>query len=232
MIGGFIYEVGNFDRTEFPTLEKFLENSIWSKKWLSITIMTCTAAAFLLPLYLLRDISKLRFSTIFGLICLFLSTIVIIFELPGFMKQNSHDDSIVYNWYDISGAFTTDFYFFRGAGTIFFAYNCHYGAFPIYDKLSNHNKRRQRKAFFRSTLLNVGFFLTIGICGYLTQPVNTPDLIINRSALKGSSNDIVMTVVRLLIFALIIVKCPVNYNSLRLSFFNIVFKTTEIDTKR
>ena len=231
MIGGFIYEIGNIDKSKYHNLDEFLNKSVWSEMWLTILIMTSIACVFLLPLYLLKDISKLRFSTLFGLICLFLTTLVLIIQLPDFLKQNEIE-GITYNWLNFSNAFTSDFYFFRGAGTIFFAFNCHYGAFPIYDKLENNNKRRQRKAFYRSTLIDVFFFLVIGTCGYLTSPKSTPDLIINRNGLKSSNNDILMTICRLLVFCLIIAKCPVNYNSLRLSVFNIVFKTTEIDTKR
>lgn len=230
MIGGFVYAVGSWDKEKYYNLDIFLDNSIWSNTGVTIGIMM-GVATLLLPLFLLRDISKLRFSTVFGLLCLVVIMIVIVIELPEFLKQNN-ENNIKYNWYDVSKSFNSDFNFFRGIGTIFFAYNCHSGVFPVYDRLFNNSKRRHRKTFNRSMILDVIFFLVIGITGYLTQPDNTPTIIINRNALNKGSKDILMTICRVLIFCLIIVKNPVNYNCLRVSIFDMLFKTTEIDNKR
>lgn len=233
MAGAFIYQVF-YDKTDYPTLDIFLKTSIWGTElWFSIAVMFGIAAVCLLPLYLLRDISKLRFSTVLGIICLAVVTLAICIQLPQFIIQNNEDPSIVINWYDASAAFDTEnFYFFRGTATIFFAFSCHFGVFPVYEKLANNNKRRTRKFIYRSVVLDSAFFILVGICGYLTQPVNTPPLVVNRNSLKGDESDILMTICRLLIFVLLCVKLPVIYNTMRISIFNLIWKTTEISSSR
>lgn len=231
MIGAVAYQIG-FDKVEYPTLEYFLDHSIWNKPWFTISVMMVTATFVLLPLYLLKDISKLRFSTILGLICLTIAVLAIIIQLPSFLIQNADKPDVKINWYDMSGAFESNFYFFKGTATIFFAFNCHYGAFAVYDKLADNNKRRARKVIYRSVVLDSIFFVIVGVCGYLTQPKETPALVVNRNSLDGDESDILMTICRVLIFGLLCVKLPVNYNSMRLSIFNLFWKTTEITTGR
>lgn len=196
-------------------------------------IIMLGTSILVIPLNLMKDVSKLRFSTIFGIFCLSLVVIVIIIQLPQFYKYNEENfpDRNQINWYDMSPAFTTDFYFFRATSTILFAYNCHFGAFPVYDQLSNNNSRRTEKVLFRSTVLDCSFFLVVGICGYITQPYDTPELIISRLGMKDS-RDYIMTFCRILMALVLLVKIPVNYNSFRISILNLLFKDTEISSKK
>lgn len=236
LVGSFIYMI--FYLNDYPELDLFYTDSFWNRLEIKIGVMMGTALIFLMPLNLLKDISKLRFSSILGIFSLGVFVIVLCFQLKSFIDQyysyeyKENDESTHINWYDASKAFGPDVLFFKATATIFFAYNCHYGAFPVYDKLADNNERRTNKVVYRSIILDTVFFLIVGICGYLTQPIKTPDLIIFRNQLFDDKKDIVMTICRIFITILLITKTPVNFNSMRLSLFNLVFKSTQITTRR
>lgn len=233
MIGAFVYEMGNFPK--FQTLDSFYNDSFWGELWFKCLVMLSTAAVFLIPLNLLKDITKLRFTSIFGLFCLLLVTIVIIIELPAYIHYywtntyKKYDPDTHLNWIDAGTAFTSELYFFKGTATLFYAYSCHIGVYPVYEKLIDNNKRRTRKVLFRSILMDASFYLVVGITGYLTQPVKTPNFIIEREKI---GNDIVMTIGRLLIVLLLFAKIPANYNALRISIFSLIWENADITNKK
>lgn len=213
-------------------IDPTLQESLFDRFIYRFIIMIGTSV-LIIPLNLMKDISKLRFSTIFGIFCLSLIVIVIIIQLPQFYKYNQENnpEHNKINWYNILPAFNTEYHFFKATATILFAYNCHFGAFPVYDQLANNNVRRTEKVLFRSTVLDCTFFLIVGISGYITQPYNTPELIISRQGMKDSK-DYIMTFCKIAMALVLVVKIPVNYNSFRISFLNLVFKDTQITNKR
>lgn len=233
MLGAFIYEMGSF--TNYPKMEDFYKKSIWGYTWFKIVLMISTALIFLLPLNLLKDVTKLRFTSIFGIFCLLLVTLVIVIQLPSYLDHywkvlyKENDSSTHLNWTNAGTAFTSDLLFFKGAATLFYAYSCHVGIYPIYEKLVDNCKRRTRKVLLRSVLLDASFYLVVGISGYLTEPIKTHSVIIEREKI---GNDIVMTICRLLIIVLLFAKIPANFNALRISVFQIIWGDTEIDNKR
>jgi amino acid permease len=229
MIFAFVYSVTDI-KNDFKDLDDFQKNSEYYHLKYRIPIMLGVATVILIPLNLLKDVSKLRFSTLLGLICLTIVTIVLCIQVKWFIEE--YTDEIKLNWFDISVGFDEDLHFFTGFATIFFAASAHYGAFPIYDKLANNSKRRTRKVLFRANLLNLIFFLVVGTIGYLTQPLKTPDVIINRKSLVNDKLDIVMTICRALVAILLAVKIPMNYNPLRISILNLAFGSTEITNFR
>lgn len=234
MITDFVFAI---DSKEGVSEEDYLKNSILGNTLYKMLIMFATSAICILPLNLMKDVSKLRFSTILGLFCLTITVFVIVFQLPQFYKfykqdqYSENDPSTHINWYDISKGFDSNFYFFRATATILFAYNCHYGAFPIYDKLADNNERRTDKVIFRSSILDCVFFVVVGVAGYLTQPIDTPSLILSRIKLPGSQ-DYVMNGCRLLIALVLVVKIPINFNSFRLSILNLIFGNPEVTTAK
>jgi amino acid permease len=182
----------------------------------------------LIPICLLKDISKMRFASLLSICSLIYAIGVIIIESPWYFDSIPNKENI--NWFDFTKGFEKYLYFFQGTATIFFAYTCHAGAFPVYKTLKNSVTRRINKVFMRSILLDAVIYILVGICGFLTQPINTPDLIIYRE--KKFLNDTAMIIARIGIAINLMLSSPANYNAFRLSFFEITWKTSEIDNKR
>ncbi len=162
----------------------------------------------------------MRVASLFSLCSLMYTIFVIIIECPMYYGKflETHKSSAV-NWYDISSAFTSKLYFFTGTATVFFAYTCHVGAFPVYKTLKNNVYRRINTIFRRSIFLDTVVYICVGITGFLTQPIGSKDLVIFREA--QFTNDIAMIVGRLLISVNLLLSTPANYNAFRLSFLEL-----------
>jgi amino acid permease len=223
LIGGVVNDFGNYG---YDTIDNFFKFSFWSNNEFKFPIMYGVGFAIILPLCLLKDISKMRFTSIFGVLSLMSLILIIIIEFPWYLSDYLHniykedDPSTHLNLWNISTGFTSKLYFFQGTATLFYAYSCHIGAFPIYKELKNNVRRRIEKVFTRSIILDASFYLIVGVTGYLSNPLGTPDLIIERYKLFDS--DIIMTLGRIAFVFTLIMKIPANYNSFRLSLLNLI----------
>lgn len=222
LLGGVVNEFGNF---KYDSIDKFFEDSFWKGYDYKFPIMYSVALIIIMPLCLLKNISKMRFNSIFGVFSLFLLIIIIIVETPWYFKDyleriyKENDETTHLNIWDISKGFTEKLYFFKGTATLFYAYSCHYGAFPIYKELKNNVIRRIQKVFARSIILDGTFYIIVGLSGYLSNPINTPDLIIERY--KYFDSDIVMTLGWIAFIFTLIMKIPANYNSFRITLIHL-----------
>ena len=90
--------------------------------------------------------------------------------------------------------------------------------------------KRIKKVITTTISFDVILYLTIGIMGYLTDPISTPDLIIERYKLLDS--DIILAIGRVLFVVTVTAKIPTAYNSFRLSILELAYKTTEVSTIR
>lgn len=231
-IGSFVYQV--FMPNDYKDSIDF-EQNFWNKfAYIKYPIMYATCA-ILIPLCLIKDISKMRIASLFSIASLFYAIFVIVIECPFYFmnfleKQKQDPEHYIINWFNIGSGFNNHLYFFRGTATVFFAFTCHVGAFPVYKTLKDNSSRRINKVFQRSILLDLIIYIFVGISGFLTQPINTPPLIIDRE--KFFTNDIFMIVARLLIALNLILSTPANYNAFRLSILETVWGTSEVDNYR
>ncbi|MCQ2816018.1 MAG: amino acid transporter [archaeon] len=180
----------------------------------------------LLPICILKEVSKMSIFSTFGIGTLFVLVFIIIGECPFFIKHyfekeyKKEDKSTHLNIYDISKGFNSDMDFLKAVATLFYAYTCQAGAMPIINSLKVQTKQNVDKIFKTSIAIDVVVYLIIGITGYLTQPIDTPDLIIERKNIFSS--DWVMVIGRI---AFIITLCPKicnNYNALRCSMLTLL----------
>jgi amino acid permease len=161
--------------------------------------------------------------------------LIIIIQTPWYFadylntKYDPNNPETHLNIWDISKGFTSDFYFFKGTATLFYAYSCHIGAFPVFKSLENNILRRIKKVFARSIILDGSFYAIVGITGYLSNPIGTPALIIERY--KLFSSDIIMTLGRLAFLLTLIMKIPANYNSFRLTLIGLISNEDNLDNK-
>jgi amino acid permease len=187
-----------------------------------------------IPLCLIKDISKMKNASMFGLLSLIYVILVIVIQSPtyySYYRENIYkpeDISTHINWWDFSAPFDpSTLYFFTGTATIIYSYTCHTAVFPVYKSLKRNVSIRINKVFMRSTIINTVIYLSVGICGFLTQPYTKDDLVIFRQKIPGS-NDIAMIIARLLMAIMVFLFTPANFNGFRLSFLSLFYKDTTV----
>ena len=77
-------------------------------------------------------------------------------------------------------------------------------------------KKEQKKIdkiFYISSIIDCIIYILIGILGYLTQPIDTPDLIIERKSVF--KKDYFMIIGRILLTLTLLGKIAPNYNAAR-----------------
>lgn len=240
MLGNFIYSTFYSENTEYENFNAFNKKSFWGNLAFRIPCMLVSNALFLAPLCYLKDLTKLRFTSLIGLAILLYIFVVLCAQLPHYQhhyweKVYIESDPLTHiNIYQINRAFSGDLGFFGALATFFFAFSCQHGAIPIFNKLNKKSTKRINKVFSRSVILDFIFFAAYGVVGYLTQPYNLKDLILNRDNIDkaSGSKDIMMSICRLLIFFLIICKIPINFNAMRISIVNQIYGTADFTTKQ
>ena len=188
-------------------------NSFWNKLWIKFVVCYGIAILLLTPLCLLHNASKMRYASTFGIISLFLLIIIVVAECPFYIKEYIYDDDVELNYYDIISGLKGDMKLLQSIITVFYAFSCHTGAFPVLSTLYNPTEKRQKKVIRRAIYIDIISYLIIGASGYLTQPINTPDLIIERNKLFNS--DWIMTIGEICFILTLLAKISANYNALR-----------------
>jgi amino acid permease len=210
LLGGVINEVFKLG---FANVEDFVAESFWSHKKIKFLVCYSITILVLFPLCRLKTISRMRYASTFGIMSLFLLIFIVLVECPFFYKRNVTEGKQKINISDVSSGFGKDLQFFQSISTIIYAFACHVGVFPVLNSLHNPTRKRVQKVFRRATLLDIVCYLIIGFSGYLSQPENTPDLIVERD--KIFKNDFLMTIGQLLFIFTLIAKICANYNGLR-----------------
>jgi amino acid permease len=210
LIGGVINEVFSLG---YANVENFVAESFWSQKKIKFLVCYLITITILFPLCRLKTISKMRYASTFGILSLFLLIFIVLVECPFFYKHNVIHGKQQINIMDVSPGFGKDLQFLQSISTIIYAFACHVGVFPVLNSLHNPTRKRVQKVFRRATLLDIVCYLIIGFSGYLSQPENTPDLIVERD--KIFNNDFLMTIGQMLFVFCLIAKICANYNGLR-----------------
>ena len=212
LLGGIINELGNYG---YPNVEDFAEKSFWNKFWVRLLVCYGMTILILFPLCQLKDVSKMRYASTFGMISLFILIFIIVVECPFFIKENIVKKKQPLNYYDILSGLRGNMKLLQSIVTLFYAYACHVGAFPVFESLHKPTRKRINKLLNRAITIDIVCYLIIGAAGYLSQPLNTPDLIIERD--KIFSSDWLMTLGNFFFMFTLIAKICVNYNAQRSS---------------
>ena len=232
LLGRTIYEFFG-DKDKYVNFDSY-EEDYWDSAKLKFPIMFGTTL-LIMPLCFLKDISKMRFASMFGVCALIYCIIVVVIQTPWFFKDyldkyKENDSSTHANWFNITKGFNSELNFFTAIATVFFCYDCHPGAFHVFKTLKNHTEERINKVFFRSICLDLIIYILIAICGFMTAPLKPESLIIFRESVFD--NDIFMTIAKIALALDLLLSLPANYASYRCSFFIVFFKTDIIDNKR
>ena len=223
LIGGIINEIGNYG---YPNVEDFAEKSFWNKFWVRLLVCYGVTILILFPLCQLKDVSKMRYASTFGMISLFILIFIIVIECPFYIKNNIIEEEQPLNYIDILPGLKGNMKLLQSFVTLFYAYACHVGAFPVFESLHKPTGKRIHKLLNRAITIDIVCYLIIGAAGYLSQPLNTPDLIIERD--KIFSSDWLMTLGNFFFMITLIAKICVNYNAQRSSILILLkYKTND-----
>jgi amino acid permease len=237
ILGSVIYDImkilDKIDNNKYDTFEKFKEE-YWRKKYIIKLPVMFGVAALVFPLCLLKDVSKMRFASLIGVLALIYSIIVILIESPFYLKKNNWDLISQMNWFDIRKAFSIDdgIPFFGGVATVFYIYSCHAGAFPVFKTLKNNTTRRIKKVFRRSILLDIMVYTLVAAASFITCPLDPPELILYRENLKGFDPDYFIIIAKIGIIFNLFFSTPANYAGLRISLFELLFGNSNITTTK
>ena len=218
LIGGVINEVFNLG---YEGVEEFAKKSFWKNLSIKFIICYLIACIVLSPLCLLKNISKMRYASMFGIFNLLFLIFIVVIECPFYIKYNFIDNKTDINFIDVISGFSEDMKILQAISTLFYAFSCHVGVFPVLNSLKNPTPQRINILFKKSIILDISCYLIIGISGYLTQPINTPDLIIERK--KIFKNDFLMVIGQVCFIFTLIAKICANYNALRTCLVNLIF---------
>ena len=235
LFGRFIHSAGY--NTEYVDYNDFFDKK-WGKAYIKYPFYA--GVGFILSLMcLIKDINKLNFSAYIGVASCSYGLIVVLVQCYPYYQfykdtiYKKDDESTHPNWINISDAFTKKLDFFKGISTLFAAYACHPGIFPVYagfkqqrveDKNNEKNeetndiKKMKYSTFFGTLLTTLLHFISI-ICSYLTNPYDPEDLIVYRKP-KGNDKDIAMTIAKLFVAVSLVFTFPGYYFTLRLSIAN------------
>ena len=225
-IGIAIGKIGADDYEDFSAYhEKF-----WSQQYYLKFPIMFGITILVIPLCLLKDISKMRIPSLIGVMALIYSILVIIVESFFYLINENIPSGEPMNWYDIRPAFSWSdgLPIFGGISTVFYLYSCHAGAFPVYKALRNNTTRRIKKVFRRSIMLDICIYFTVAAASFITSPFKPPELILYRKNLSGFDPDYFILIAKFGIIFNLFFSTPANYAGLRLSVFELVWGNTNI----
>ena len=197
----------------YNSVDDFATNSFWNQLWLKFVVCYGITIICLLPLCLLHNASRMRYASTFGIASLFLLIIIVVVECPFYINDYINKENIDINYFDIISGLKGDMKLLQSIITVFYAFSCHVGAFPVLQTLHNPTEKRQKKVIRRAIYIDIISYLIIGASGYFTQPIKTPDLIIERNKLFNS--DWLMTIGEICFILTLLAKISANYNALR-----------------
>ena len=102
----------------------------------------------------------MRYASTFGIASLFLLIVIVVVECPFYIYDYINDDKIELNYFDIISGLKGDMKLFQSIITVFYAFSCHVGAFPVLQTLHNPTERRQKKVLRRAIYRSFRIFNT------------------------------------------------------------------------
>ena len=214
----------------YETAESFKKDSFWDEWYIKYLLPYLSSIIIVYPMCLIKDVSKLRIISLIGVVNIIFLIFIVLFQSKDYITKENLKNNI--NYIDIRKGFQDKFDALNFISTIFYASCFHIGCVPVINTLKNNVRRRIYKSIRRTILMDIVLYLAIAIVGYLSYPINTPSLIIQRPTLKKREPDILMSIGKLGLVFTFFTKLPNTYSSLRITLFDKLFDTTEITNKK
>jgi len=171
--------------------------------YITIALLACLS----FPISSIKNLSGLRYLTIFSVLAICYIIITVVIEAPILHSRLPDTAKIVY--FRISWDAVT------GWAVCAFAYTCHVNVFPVIAELQRPMEKRTNKIFNRCISVETVMYLSCGLAGYLSMLDDTPSIFVNRDAVVGP-HDIFMTIGKLAMAFNLFLVIPVNLNPCRL----------------
>ena len=94
---------------------------------------------------------------------------------------------------------------------------------PVYSELVNPNFRRIAKVIRRSLLVDMFFYIIIGVAGFMSTFNSTQSIVVERAPLEPYKRDYYMLVGAIGICLIMVASLPVNYHPWRYQVFIFCF---------
>ena len=223
ILGRFVMSV--FYKDDYEDFNEF-KDAIWSKPYIKwpVQLAICTV---LTPVCLLKDMAKLNFTSYLGVGATSYAFIVVIFQCNGYYnhyketvyKEDDKDTHV--NWFDLSKGFTEKLEFFQAMATLFAAYACTTGIYPVYEgfKYQKNGLTKMKWAIFIGIAFTTVLHFSAITSSFLTDPITPEDLIIYRKQ-KDDGYDIFMNIAKIAISCSLFFTFPGYYFGVRLSIAN------------
>lgn len=216
LLGGIINDIGDY---KYESLNDFVEKSFWRKYSYKFSVCYGICLVILMPFCLKKNIGEMKLPTYIGVISLAVVVLIITIQSPYFIDNyydeiyKKDDETTHLNKYDLSRGADKNLNVIRPFVTLFFAYTSQNALFPIIEAVKDRTKQKIDKVFYISSIIDCFIYILIGILGYLTQPIDTPDLIIERKSIF--KKDYFMIAGRMLLTLTLLGKIAPNYNAIR-----------------
>jgi hypothetical protein len=200
---------------EFFQIEKTDKNFIF--------IMIICFLIIQLPLGSLRNIATLQYASIVGTLALGYSIIVILIEMPFYLKQHFDDEkSFPPLFVNLNWGYLDTFTAFM------FGFASHMGVLQVLAELKRPTDRRTKKALKYSFILEFIVYLIITFSGFFSTFYETKGLFLYREDLKNFNPDYFMIAAKITLFICLHCKMAILYNIMRISLKSICFDNKEI----
>jgi amino acid permease len=177
-----------------------------------------------MPLSLLKNISTLQYASITGTMALLYSILVIVFEMPFYLKNYLAEgnsipvfEPVTINWLD-------------SFSTFMFGFAAHNGIFQVFNELKRPTQRRYYKILVRSFIIEIVLYTSIAYFGYFSTFEKTPGIFLQRPKLPGF-NDVPMAIAKVALFICLHCTMAINYNIMRMSIKSMWFSDKDITFK-
>lgn len=165
------------------------------------------ALLFVYPLCLIKDMSGFNKISIFSLIAIFYTMVMLLVQLPEYYQVNYQENRVNFASLNVS--------FFECAAIILFAYTCHPTVIPIYRELNRPTVKRIDKAINVSMSMVISFYLIISLAGYFSTFDLTNPIVLQRKPIDGTEYNIPNIVAIAAIIIVLFICIPITYNPMR-----------------
>ena len=223
LIGRFIQSIAL--KGTYSTYDEFLDAK-WGKVYMKYPIVI-GIGVLLIPICMMRDMSSLNWTACIGVGSVFYTLLVVTIQCNSYYNfykdteyiKDNKDTHV--NWLDLSKAFTSKLDFFKGMASLFAAYSCHTGIFPIFESFKpiQNGFNKMKKSISLACCLTCALHILSITCCFLTEPIYPEDIIIYRKQ-KDDGKDIFMNIAKMAVAISLFFTIPGYYFGLRCSVAN------------